>query len=168
MVYKTICSVFYLQLNALTSITRLEKTKKQACWCFSCSFSRVEDTQQRAQWEHGHRNGKQTTTCMPGHDPSRRNRQDQDQDEQSFSLSLSLCCTSTHSDRIDMNPACKRPQWQALLLCFTIFLLFLLVCLSDFGVRTEDCWHYFSSLLLSAFLFHSTWFSCRRRFFIFP
>lgn len=74
---------------------------------------------------------------MPGHDPSRRNRQDQDQDEQSFSLSLSLCCTSTHSDRIDMNPACKRPQWQALLLCFTIFLLFLLVCLSDFGVRTK-------------------------------
>ena len=44
---------------------------------------------------------------MPGHDPSRRNRQDQDQDqdEQSFSLSLSLCCTSTHSDRIGLQTA---------------------------------------------------------------
>ena len=61
-----------------------------------------------------------TTTCMPGHDPSRRNRQDQDQDqdEQSFSLSLSLCCTSTHSDRIDMNPACKRPSDK--LSCFVL------------------------------------------------
>ena len=71
---------------------------------------------------------------MPGHDPSRRNRQgqDQDQDEQSFSLSFSLYCTSTQ-----IVSTWIRPQWQALLFCFTIFLLFLVVCLSDFGVWTK-------------------------------
>ena len=37
----------YLQSNTLRSITQLEKMKKQACWCFSSCFSRV-NTQQRS------------------------------------------------------------------------------------------------------------------------
>ena len=166
MVYKTICSVSYPQLNAWASIMRLEKLKKQACWCFSCSFSRVEDTQQRAQGEHGHRNGKQRRHLC----------QDMTQVDvtvkikiktNNLSVSHCLCAAPVLRSYRHESGLQTAPVTNSLVLLYHFPAI-------SFGLfvrlwsMNEDCWHYFSTLLLSALSFHSTWFSCRRRFFIFP